>query len=327
MPRRAAAHATAESHRMQAVVLWSSALCLCIAMSSGCKPPSPETDPETVLATAYGAELTASDLMAEIPAGLTEEDSTARAGRAVSDWLQRQTLTHLALTELPVEERDFDRAVTRYRESLLIHAYEDRYLRDHLDTVLTADELQAFLDEQPDLFRLSEALYRARWVVFPDDTRFPRDIRDLSKQLASKDAETLSALGSRCLDAGMSHDLNAERWWTWSELGAFLPLNPRLASRQQASRRVSKIEWKADTAAGRPFDQRALLLITERLAPGDVNPVERVSDRISELLLHRRRNRTLADMRQQAVQAAWAEAALTTTATPSDRPEFSPDAP
>jgi len=66
-----------------------------------------------------------------------------------------------------------------------------------------------------------------------------------------------------------------------------------------------------------------------------------VADRITELLLHRRRNLTLAEMRQQAVQAAWAEAALTTTAptadvpatpaptadTPKDRPEFSPDAP
>ena len=54
--------------------------------------------------------------------------------------------------------------------------------------------------------------------------------------------------------------------------------------------------------------------MTERLASGAVSPVERVADRISELLLHRRRNRTLADMRQQAVQAAWAEDALSKAA-------------
>jgi len=35
-----------------------------------------------------------------------------------------------------------------------------------------------------------------------------------------------------------------------------------------------------------------------------------MADRISELLLHRRRNLTLEAMRQQAVQTAWAEAAL-----------------
>ena len=69
--------------------------------------------------------------------------------------------------------------------------------------------------------------------------------------------------------------------------------------------------------AGRPLDQRALLLVTERLASGAVSPVERVADRISELLLHRRRNRTLADMRQQAIQAAWAEDALSKTAPAS----------
>ena len=108
----------------------------------------------------------------------------------------------------------------------------------------------------------------------------------------------------------MPHDLDAERWWTWTELGTAVPLNPRKASRQQSSRRVTKIDWPADTATGRAFDQRALLLVTESLASGAVSPVERVADRITELLLHRRRNRTLSDMRQQAVQAAWAEDAL-----------------
>ena len=297
--------------------------CLCgaLALLSGCKAPDEGAAAEEVVATAYGVSLTAAELTASMPAGLAATDSAARAERAIQEWLQRRTLVHLAETELPFEERDFDRAVDRYRETLLIHAYEDRYLRDHLDTSLTMEELQAFLDEQPDLFRLAEPLYRARWIVFPEDTRFPRDIRDLEKQLASDDAETLSVLSSRCTDAGMPFDLDAERWWTWSELSGALPLDPRRAARQQSSTRVSRIEWKADTSAGRPVDQRALLLVTERLAAGDVSPVERVSSRITELLLHRRRNRTLDDMRLQAVQAAWSEAALNTiTPSPSVRP-------
>lgn len=287
---------------------------------AACTPRPPEAAPTAVVASAYGATLTAEDLVYLLPASLSPEDSAAQAQRAIGEWQQRQTLVHLASTELPAEERDFDRAVARYRESLLIHAYEDRYLREHLDTALTADELEAFLTEQPDLFRLSEPLFRARWIVFPKDRPFPRDIRDLTKQLASEDAETLSALASRCTDAGMPFDLDAERWWTWGELARVLPLQPRLAARQQASQRVSRIEWKADTAAGRPADERALLLVTERLSAGDVSPVERVADRITELLLHRRRNRTLADMRQQAVQAAWAEAALSQGATPIAAP-------
>ena len=287
------------------------AILLIVNGITGCKPPVPETTPDTVVASAYGQTLTASALMEGMPAGLSTADSTVRANRAINAWLERQSIAHLAAQELPEAERDFERAVARYRESLLIHAYEDRYLRDHLDTTLTRAEMQAFLDEQPDLFRLSEPLFKARWIVFPEDRPFPRDIRDLTKQLASNDAEKLSVLASRCTDAGMPFDLDAERWWTWEALGAAVPLDPRRASRQQSSRRVTKIEWKADTAAGRPYDQRALLLVTDQLSAGAVSPVERVADRITELLLHRRRNRTLEAMRQEAVQAAWAEAALT----------------
>ena len=279
--------------------------------SVGCKAPEAPDPSSIVVATAYGDALTVAELQAEIPGGLTARDSAAWADRLIADWHQRRTLVHLAETELPDMERDFERQVTKYRETLYLHAYEDRYLRDHLDTAISVAEMQAFLDEQPDLFRLAEPLFRARWMVFPDAAPFPRDIRGLQKQLASKDPEELSSLASRCADAGLPFDLDAERWWTWEELGAVVPLEPRKAARQQTSRRVSKINWPADTTAGRPLDQRALLLVTERLEAGAVSPVERVAARIAELLLHRRRNRTLSDMRQQAVQAAWAEAALT----------------
>ena len=169
------------------------------------------------------------------------------------------------------------------------------------------------------MFRLGAPLFRARWLVFPNGAAFPRDIRDLQRQLASNDAEKLSNLSSRCTDAGMPHDLDAERWWTWAELGQVVPLEPRRDARQQSSNRVTKIEWQADTASGRPVDQRALLLITQRLNTGDISPVERVANRIGELLLHRRRDRTLVTMRQKAVEAAWAEAALSTTQ--ADRPD------
>ena len=298
-------------------------LSACLLLATGCKGPDTAAPSAIIVATAYGDVLTAADLKADMPAGLSTRDSAGWADRIIADWHQRRAIVHLAQTELPEMERNFEREVAQYREALYLHAYEDRYLREHLDTTVTSAELQAFLDEQPDLFRTAEPLYRARWVVFPDEAPFPRDIRGLQKQLASNDPEELSALASRCEDAGMPHDLDAERWWTWGSWApsscstqgippAVLPASPnRLVCRH-----------------GRPprLDQRPLL-VTERLASGAISPVERVADRITELLLHRRRNRTLSDMRQQAVQAAWAEAALSKQdhdAAPAASPDRNP---
>lgn len=288
--------------------------------AASCKTPDAWDASATVVATAYDAVLTTGDLQAEIPADISARDSAGWADRIITDWQERRALVHLAETELPEMERDFEREVAKYREALYLHAYEDRYLRDHLDTAISRAELQSFLEEQPDLFRLPEPVFRARWMVFPEGATFPKDVRGLQKQLASKDPQELSALASRCADAGLPFDLDAERWWTWEELAEVVPLEPRKANRQQASRRVTKINWSADTSAGRPVDQRALLLVTEQRKAGAISPVERVADRISELLLHRRRNLTLATMRQQAVQAAWAEAALTKTSAQTDNP-------
>ena len=296
--------------------VWTVLACVLIL---GCREEAQPDPGAAVMATAYGDVLTLSDLLAEMPPALSVADSTIWANRIIADWQQRRTVVHLAKTELPENDRNVDLEVRRYRDALYIHAYEDRYLRDHLDTVVTPAEVEAFLKEEPDLFRLESPLYRARWMAFPPDLPFPADILDWEQQLASRDPEVLSSLSSRCTDAGLPFDLDAERWWTWSELSAVLPLDPASASRLQRTRDVNRLFWPADTAAGRPSDQRALLLITDRLAAGAATPMERVADRVGELILHRRRNRTLATMRQQAVEAAWAEAALT-TASPDDTP-------
>ena len=121
---------------MRAAVAFLPALALLL----GCKGPEPVDPGAAIVATAYGETLTAADLMAEMPPRLSPADSAAWADRLIADWQQRRTVVHLAETELPDTERNVEREVRRYREALYIHAYEDRYLRDHLDTVVTVAE-------------------------------------------------------------------------------------------------------------------------------------------------------------------------------------------
>ena len=162
---------------MARLSVWS-LLILSGAFASGCKNSEPPNPLTAVVATAHGDELTLGEISAEMPAPLTGMDSASWCQRFIADWQQRRTLVHLAKTELPESERDFHREITQYTEALFIHAYEDRYLRDNLDTALSTSELQSFLDEQPELFKLDAPVFRARWLVFPANEPFPRDIRD-----------------------------------------------------------------------------------------------------------------------------------------------------
>ena len=82
-----------------------------LVFTFGCKTPDPPDASATAVATAYGAVLTTGDLQAEIPEDISVRDSARWADRIIADWHQRRALVHLAETELPEMERDFEREV------------------------------------------------------------------------------------------------------------------------------------------------------------------------------------------------------------------------
>ena len=253
---------------------------------SGCKAPETADPGAIVVATAYGDALTVANLLAEVPPGLTARDSTG--------WLTVSLPTGSSAAPSSTSPRrssrdwfDFEREVAKYRAPPTSTPTKTAISATTSTPRPPSPNCRPSWTSNPTSFASpSPSTAPAGWssLTKPPSPRHPRP----AKAAGLQGPRRASSLASRCADAGLPFDLDAERWWTWEEPGSVV--DPRKAPRQQpAARHQNRLARRHGRR--RPLDQRALLLVTERLASGAVSPAERVADRISELLLHRRRNR------------------------------------
>src|SRR5665647_997776 len=77
------------------------------------------------------------DLKSQLPVGMTKPDSLARVNDILTRWVKKELLLKMAEENLDESQRDLSRELEEYRNSMLIHRYQQQLLNQKLDTVLT----------------------------------------------------------------------------------------------------------------------------------------------------------------------------------------------
>ena len=77
------------------------------------------------------------------------DDSIAIVRDFVEKWVRNQLILSKAELNLTDEEKDVEQQIDNYRTSLLIYAYEQSYLRQNLDTVVTDKEVEKYYEGKP----------------------------------------------------------------------------------------------------------------------------------------------------------------------------------
>jgi hypothetical protein len=122
----------------------------------GCNHPK-----DTVIAGVYDHKLYLSVLQEAIPAGLNAADSAVFTQHYITQWIEDQLLLHEAEKELSLQEKNFDKALQQYRNSLLINAYCKKIGQDTTQSQISKAELVAFMKsyssgmEQREIVRLN----------------------------------------------------------------------------------------------------------------------------------------------------------------------------
>lgn len=138
---------------------------------SGCEWKATSVDETTVVARVGESVLTQDELVQRdiYREGMSDVDSAQARESFVSRWIKDQLLVKRAEFNLNEQQRDFDRKVEDYRKDLMIFAYQQAYLKENLDTSFTQEEIQAFYNENKDMFLLRENIYQLDYVSFPND--------------------------------------------------------------------------------------------------------------------------------------------------------------
>lgn len=134
-----------------------------------------------------------SEVVKYIPAGLPKADSLALAQQYIKAWASELIMNDMAAEQLSKAELDVSRELKEYKSSLLKYRYEQHYIADRLDTVVTAEEIAEHYNANPRLYTLGIPIAKARYIRIPQTSPMKESFM---KMMASDDEEDIVMLDS-----------------------------------------------------------------------------------------------------------------------------------
>lgn len=145
---------------------------------------------DQVVAKAEGKKLYKSQVVKYIPHGISTVDSLALARQYIYAWAAELIMNARADMQLTGPEKDIRQELEDYRNSLLKFRYEQHYIADHLDTLVTAEQIRAYYESNADLIPLSVPIVKARYLRISSNSPMKEE---LVKVLIDYDADGVEA--------------------------------------------------------------------------------------------------------------------------------------
>lgn len=245
-----------------------------------------------VVARAGNHKLYKSRLESYIPAGVSAEDSAGLARRYINAWAQEMLLVDMAEEQLSKEEKDVSGELEEYRRALLKYRYEQLYINQRLDTLVTEEETEDFYNDNPQKFRLDRPVLKARYLIIPADAKGIKALRQ--KMSSDDDAEVTEAEQLASTAAIKYADLSD----TWMDV---ISLAQELGTDYRTLLSAIKNQW-----AELPDDagNLRLLYVMDMVPEGKTAPLDYCRERIQDLILSARKHALQVQLEQSLLEDA-----------------------
>ena len=247
---------------------------------------------DEVVARVGRHKLFRSELSGYIPAGASPEDSLALAQQYINSWAEELLFLDMADAQLSKEEKNVDRELEEYRRTLLKYRYEERYINERLDTLITDAEVRSFYEAHADRFTLDRPLLKARYMVIPADSRSLRAIRE---RMGSDDAMDAIAADSLAFTAALRYVDSSDSW-----MDALL-LARELGTDEESMMKTLKnrfIEFKGEDGNLR------VAYVVDLARKGEPAPLEYCAERIRDIILSARKHDLVSGLERDLLNDA-----------------------
>lgn len=126
--------------------------------------------------------------------GFTPEDSLRMVERYIQSWAKDRLLLDMAESRLPKADRDVAAQLEEYRRQLLVYRYEQRFVEQRLDTVISEQEYKAFYNARPESFVTHQPLMKGIYIKVSDNSPNLNPIKALYRSHVREDLDRLDQL-------------------------------------------------------------------------------------------------------------------------------------
>ena len=247
---------------------------------------------DEVVARVGDHRLQRSEVAAYIPAGVSSEDSLALARQYINAWAEELIFLDMAESRLSKEEKDVSKELEEYRRTLLKYRYEERYINERLDTLISDEEVRAYYQDHLDKFLTERPLLKTRYMVIPVDSRSLTKIRNL---MSSGDAMDAIAADSLAFTAAIRYVDSSDSW-----MDAIL-LARELGTDEVSMMKALKgrfIEFLGDD------DNIRVAYVVDIVQKGSPAPLDYCEERIRDLILSARKHELVSGLERDLLSDA-----------------------
>lgn len=254
-----------------------------IVLLSACKNNTANKSEEPV-ARVFNNYLYPSDFKEDIPAGISPADSLAVIQDYIETWIRNQLFLNKAEQNLTESEKDVESQIESYRSSLLIYAYQQSYLRENLDTVVTDSEIEQYYNDNQPNFWLDEPLIKGLFIKVSSSLT---DVYKVRQWYRSDNPEAIQNLEAYCYTNATVYDHFNEDWINLYDVLQRIPTGSNISETSLLSRKYMET---------RDEDYLYFLRITEGLGKGLVAPLEYVKNDINYIILNKRKIKLINEL-------------------------------
>ena len=247
---------------------------------------------DQVVARVGKTRLYKSEVESFIPNLIPAEDSTRLAEQYINSWAMDQLFLDVAEAQLSKEELDVTADLENFRRSLLKYRYEQRYINDRLDTLITDDQIRQYYQAHADDFELKRPVLKVRFVdVMKDSPNFDA----ILKMMSSAEYDDIQRADTLAKSTAL-------RWFdssdTWMDAG-------ELAKSFGTDWESMLSHLKGDMIRYEPEDRGDLMAayVVEIQRKGTA-PLDFVSDRIRDILMSARKHDLMNSLERDLLQNA-----------------------
>ena len=261
-------------------------------MFASCKAISDFLDKGEVVARVGEAKLMMEELQKVIPNGISPEDSILLAKQYINSWALDHVYMEVAETQLSEAERDVSQELETYRRSLLKYRYEQLFVNQRIDTLVSEEQIIEFYEKNSDRFILRQPVVKARFMSIKSDSP---NLKMIQKKMASTDA-------SDVMEADSMAYLSAFKFITWDdEWIDASTLAKEFGSESASVMSALKMGWieRKDTN-----EVKSLAYISEIVPAGKMAPREYSAPFIKDMIISARKQMLISTLEQDLLRDA-----------------------
>ncbi len=247
---------------------------------------------ENVLARVFDEYLYESDLENLVPSGTSAKDSLSIAQGYINNWISQQLVLHKAKKNLKEEDKQFDKQLQEYKNSLITYQYESKLIRQQLDTIVSDEEIEKYYNGNIGNFELKNNIVKAFYARFRKDGEH---IKKTKKFFYSKKPDARDSLEKYIENYSDLYFLDDESWILFDDLLKFVPIE---AYNQEAYlKNHRKIELTDDQFF-------YLVNFSDFRIKEGTSPLSFEKGNIRQILINKRKLQVLKKMRQDIFDQA-----------------------